>query len=179
MKEIKINYDFQEEDLININMYYANKNFKGYPLSIVFFVFWGYLSYILFSWNILNLQVHMIWIPTIILFFVWFKHLSIWKQISRNLIIISMKNMLKNKENRERILWVISFSLNKDNFTYEKDWTKNITPWENLSIEENENYIFLNKTTLGGYAIAKKKIIPEEKREEAIDFIKERFIDRK
>lgn len=86
--------------------------------------------------------------------------------------------MLKNEENRERMLWIISFSLNESEIIYEKDWNKNITPWKNIDIEEDENYIFLNKTTLGGYAIAKKKIMPEEKREEAISFIKEKFVEK-
>jgi len=48
-----------------------------------------------------------------------------------------------------------------------------------MDFYENEDYIFLYTTSMSAYIIPKHKIMPEEKREEAIVFIKARFVDDK
>ena len=81
-------------------------------------------------------------------------------------------------KNRERMLWNVIISISDDYFNIEKDWTKTIVQWQKMDFYENEDYIFLYTTSMAAYAIPKEKIMPEEKREEAIDFIKERFVEK-
>ncbi len=169
MKEIKVNYELTEEDFIKYNMYSLEKGFKKSPAAIIIVIILIFLV-LLQDWNTWGIVLMSVWI----LFFVSIANPLVMKKVLK----IYCNRFLKNKENSWKIIWTISVSLNKDNFTNEKNWAKSITPWKNLILEENKDYIFLYTTSITAHIIPKQKIMPEEKREEAIDFIKERFVEK-
>jgi len=167
---INISYELDIEDFLNFNLFHTNKQY-----SKKIFKFLHYFSWILvIIFIIVIIAILLFWdfqeIPYLVICFIFFMFFK--KQINYFFMKYSVNKFVK--QNKE-IFWLKEIMVS-DSFIEVKGQKKESkNSWEVLTLEENNKYMFLYTTTISAFIIPKEKIMPQEKKEEVISFIRSKF----